>query len=194
MSATDSKHKSSPKNSHLTLSATQINPSYTIRVICCVLFIFLTEICLAHYVYRLITSEIRSEYVPKNEFHNNLLNELRTEEIKKLLKELQVSSDGAQNTSREKRGLGDFDYNVVSSPGDEPHVEFFNPKLRGDLEAKDELIRKQTGNKGAAPDGDTWVWLTSYSRIPVSDATLIYYLITIVVKKSLMGRLQPRGN
>ena len=27
---------------------------------------------------------------------------------------------------------------------------------------------KKTGLKGAAPGGDSWVWLTSYSRIPVS--------------------------
>lgn len=174
MSATDTKQKFNTANPHQTLTASQTNPSYTIRVICCVLFIFLTEICLAHYVYRLINSEVRSEYVPKNEFRNNLLNELRTEEIKKILKELQVSGETAQNASRKKRGLGDFDYNLVSSPGDEPHVEFFNPKLRSELEARDEIIRKQTGNKGAAPGGDSWIWLSSYSRIPVSSASKFY--------------------
>lgn len=49
-----------------------------------------------------------------------------------------------------------------------PNVEFFNPKLRSELEKKDAEIIKKTGMKGAAPGGDTWVWLTSYSRIPVS--------------------------
>lgn len=49
-----------------------------------------------------------------------------------------------------------------------PNVEFFNPKLRTELEKKDAEIIRKTGQKGAAPGGDTWVWLTSYSRIPVS--------------------------
>lgn len=47
-------------------------------------------------------------------------------------------------------------------------VDFFNPKIRRELEKKDEEIKKITGLKGAAPGGDEWVWLTSYSRIPVS--------------------------
>jgi hypothetical protein len=47
-------------------------------------------------------------------------------------------------------------------------VEFFNPKLRHELEKKDAELIKKTGAKGAAPNGDQWVWLTSYSRIPVS--------------------------
>jgi hypothetical protein len=50
-----------------------------------------------------------------------------------------------------------------------PEVEFFNPKLRHELEKKDADNMKKTGAKGAAPGGDTWVWLTSYSRIPVSS-------------------------
>ena len=49
-----------------------------------------------------------------------------------------------------------------------PQVEFFNPKLRHELEKKDADVMKKTGLKGAAPGGDSWVWLTSYSRIPVS--------------------------
>jgi hypothetical protein len=50
-----------------------------------------------------------------------------------------------------------------------PEVEFFNPKLRHELEKKDAELIKKTGAKGAAPNGDQWVWLTSYSRIPVSN-------------------------
>lgn len=49
-----------------------------------------------------------------------------------------------------------------------PAVEFFNPKIRHELEKKDADYLKRTGLKGAAPGGDAWVWLTSYSRIPVS--------------------------
>lgn len=55
---------------------------------------------------------------------------------------------------------------AIVLPG--PNVEFFNPKLRSELEKKDAEIIRKTGQKGAAPGGDTWVWLTSYSRIPVS--------------------------
>lgn len=132
-------------------------PNYTLRITFCVLFIFLAEVFLAHYVYRLITAELRSEYLTKKDLHQELLLEMRSEEISRVLREL---------TPRSKRSA---DYNALnSSPADEPHVEFFNPELRGSLEAKDELIRQQTGNKGAAPGGDSWIWLTSYSRIPVS--------------------------
>lgn len=49
-----------------------------------------------------------------------------------------------------------------------PSVEFFNPKMRAELEDRDAAEMKKTGAKGAAPGGDTWVWLTSYSRVPVS--------------------------
>ncbi|KAG7301248.1 hypothetical protein JYU34_014150 [Plutella xylostella] len=49
-----------------------------------------------------------------------------------------------------------------------PHVEFFNPKMRAELEEKDAAEMRKTGAKGPAPGGDTWVWLTSYSRVPVS--------------------------
>ncbi|XP_034835298.1 uncharacterized protein [Maniola hyperantus] len=47
-----------------------------------------------------------------------------------------------------------------------PHVEFFDPKIKSQLEMKDTNEMKRTGAKGAAPGGDTWVWLTSYSRVP----------------------------
>ncbi|KAH9631868.1 hypothetical protein HF086_014340 [Spodoptera exigua] len=47
-----------------------------------------------------------------------------------------------------------------------PHVEFFNPKMRSELEEKDAAEMRRTGAKGPAPGGDTWVWLTSYSRVP----------------------------
>lgn len=63
-------------------------------------------------------------------------------------------------------------------------VDFFNPKIRRELEKKDEEIKKMTGLKGAAPGGDEWVWLTSYSRIPVSmliitDGYAIIIIITV---------------
>lgn len=57
-----------------------------------------------------------------------------------------------------------------------PEVEFFNPKLRHELEKKDTEVLKRTGLKGAAPGGDSWVWLTSYSRIPVRSLNLFFLL------------------
>ncbi|KFB48539.1 AGAP005849-PA-like protein [Anopheles sinensis] len=78
------------------------------------------------------------------------------------------SRDGTPG--RVKRDLNPFDDNLV--PDQEgPNVEFFNPKLRSELEKKDAEIMKKTGLKGAAPGGDTWVWLTSYSRIPFDAIT-----------------------
>lgn len=59
-----------------------------------------------------------------------------------------------------------------------PEVEFFNPKLRHELEKKDADVLKRTGLKGAAPGGDSWVWLTSYSRIPVRFSTFYKCLNT----------------
>lgn len=56
-----------------------------------------------------------------------------------------------------------------------PEVEFFNPKLRHELEKKDAEVLKRTGLKGAAPGGDSWVWLTSYSRIPVRSFNLFFF-------------------
>lgn len=47
-------------------------------------------------------------------------------------------------------------------------VEFFNPKMRRELEKKDEDMKKMTGQKGTAPGGDDWTYLTSFSRVPVS--------------------------
>lgn len=56
------------------------------------------------------------------------------------------------------------------------YVEFFNPKIRRELEKKDEQFKKTYGYKGAAPGGDEWVWLTSYCRIPV---TLLLFIKSV---------------
>lgn len=184
MSETANHKNSGEQHTRKVLQSNEINPSYTIRVSCCVLFIFLTEICLAHYVYRLINSEIRAEYVLKSEFRNYLVNELRSgsgdREIFDILKTFQTreSQESKHSVIREKRGIGGFDYNTVNQPSDEPHVEFFPPGMKSELENRDEVIRKQTGNKGAAPGGDSWVWLTSYSRIPVSTIQVLKLQLT----------------
>ncbi|XP_058066381.1 uncharacterized protein LOC131216002 [Anopheles bellator] len=75
-----------------------------------------------------------------------------------------------REAARVRRDLSQFDDNLVPDQ-DGPNVEFFNPKLRSELEKKDAEIIKKTGQKGAAPGGDSWVWLTSYSRIPFDAIT-----------------------
>jgi hypothetical protein len=168
MSAMEPKSTPAEINATSRLPYHHRNPSYTIRVICCILFICLTEICLAHYVYRLINSEIRSDYVTKQDFRQYFLNEIRSvdgrNEIFRILREF--GRTGNTSNRKKRSATENLNYNMLGSPSDEPHVEFFNPELRSTLEAKDELIRQQTGNKGAAPGGDSWIWLTSYSRIP----------------------------
>lgn len=47
-------------------------------------------------------------------------------------------------------------------------MEFFNPKMRRELEKKDDEIKKTTGLKGSAPGGDDWTYLGGNTRVPVS--------------------------
>jgi hypothetical protein len=47
----------------------------------------------------------------------------------------------------------------------EPEVEFFDPAIRSELERRDAEVIKKNGKQ----KGGEMVWLTSYSRIPVSS-------------------------
>ncbi|XP_055319441.1 uncharacterized protein LOC129577050 [Sitodiplosis mosellana] len=72
------------------------------------------------------------------------------------------------NTMRERRAANILKENYVTDAQNNvqgPFVEFFNPKMRRELEKKDEEIKKTTG-KGNAPGGDEWAYLTSSSRVP----------------------------
>lgn len=89
-------------------------------------------------------------------------------DVVRLLQQFEKQANNVTRRKKRSANAGNVNYNLLNSPSDEPHVEFFNPELRSTLEAKDDIIRQQTGNKGAAPGGDSWIWLTSYSRIPVS--------------------------
>lgn len=115
---------------------------------------------------------MKSEYVSKNEFHQYLLQEIWKDngenDVVRLIQQFEKQANNVTRRKKRSANAGNVNYNLLNSPSDEPHVEFFNPELRSTLEAKDDLIRQQTGNKGAAPGGDSWIWLTSYSRIPVS--------------------------
>ncbi|CAG9564235.1 unnamed protein product [Danaus chrysippus] len=81
-----------------------------------------------------------------------------------------------------------------------PHVEFFNPKMRPELEEKDSIEMKRTGAKGPAPGDDTWVWLTSYSRVPYKvvqgfcKATQDYCPPGVQGPKGPMGYPGPKGD
>jgi len=90
---------------------------------------------------------------------------------------------------RKKRGVRSstpslLDDNTVYPSGvsdsDGANVEFFNPKLRQELEERDRHVGGRKGSTSAVPGSTTteatnneWVWLTSYSRIPVSSNLFI---------------------
>jgi hypothetical protein len=82
--------------------------------------------------------------------------------------------------------------NTVNPSGvaEDANVEFFNPKLRQELEERDMHGGGKKGGNNAAPgstpaEGETannpWVWLTSYSRIPVS--TSFFIAVNLAAKK-----------
>lgn len=141
-----------------------------------VLLIFTSELLVGYYLQTSITSDAKERYVSKLDLPDLLVHLLREEQVKSAIGVLVRELDGSEKlkleklSSRQKRGALAVDDNLVTSQGHKEgaNVEFFNPKLRHELEAKDEVERARTGNKGAAPGGDAWVWLTSYSRIPVS--------------------------
>ncbi|KAH8281267.1 hypothetical protein KR018_003964 [Drosophila ironensis] len=54
----------------------------------------------------------------------------------------------------------------IALPLADPVIEFFNPNHRKVLEEQDTEIRKRTGQKGAAPGGDEWIYLNTYCRVP----------------------------
>lgn len=129
-----------------------LNPSYTVRVVCCVFFIFLTEICLSHYVYRLINSEIRSEFVSKSDFRQFFINELRSaggrDEILRVLEEFKFGE--RKNNTREKRNANKHGTNYLPMA----------PKDIIEIVGNDDEKTSTTGQDG--------IWLTSTSKIAVS--------------------------
>lgn len=137
------------------------------------LTVLITELVVAYYVQTSIITNVEEKYVSKRDLPDIFVNLFKEEQIKSaigvLIKQYDESAK-LEKLTRRKRGALAVDDNMVTSQSHKEgaHVEFFNPKLRHELEAKDEVERARTGNKGAAPGGDAWVWLTSYSRIPVS--------------------------
>lgn len=148
-------------------------PNNTFMIFLLIAIIFISELFLFNYLQTSITSDISVNYVAKNELEGMFRDILISDEDFRSILRVLVREDSSDNFSRRKRGaLVVDDDNMVTSQTypsvkDGQTVEFFNPKLRHELEAKDEVERSRTGNKGAAPGGDSWVWLTSYCRMPV---------------------------
>ncbi|XP_066147543.1 uncharacterized protein [Euwallacea fornicatus] len=152
----------------------QVNPGYTVRIICCVFLIFLTEIFLAHYVYRLIISDVRDNYLTKSDFRRNFQDEVRTEtfreDVVKMLSRLPKSDQHASPTgdvistsinSRAKRSTDKSrEYNFLS---EESQVQFF--QTREPLTHETDSNRRRSLKGGEADDNSKWVWLTSTSKI-----------------------------
>lgn len=159
-----------------------------VRVSFCVLLgiVLTSELLLGYYLQSAIVTEVDERFVAKNNLPDLFVGLLTEEQVKNaiglLVREL---DDGSVNfdkfSARRKRGA--VDDNLVTSQKEQANVEFFNPKLRHELEAKDEVERARTGNKGAAPGGDQWVWLTSYSRIPVRNVSISYSDIRSLLAK-----------
>ena len=81
--------------------------------------------------------------------------------------------------------------NTVSTTG-EASVEFFNPKLRSEIEDKENIKPLSNNSKrpyssnsptGTPQEGENptnpWVWLTAYSRIPVSKFCICHCIICL---------------
>lgn len=150
-------------------------------VIVALIFIsFVTQLTVSLYLYGLIKNvDSRCSFVIDHSMMDSYpLSSLSTSSSKNSYRS-KITSDNSGTTSdhdvrdyfikRVKRASTSVIDNTVSSNSDEPHAEFFDPKLRPELEMKDKMSNGN-GTKKPGEDSSTnpWVWLTSYSRIPVS--------------------------
>ncbi|VVC93098.1 unnamed protein product [Leptidea sinapis] len=143
------------------------------------------------HTYSYVESEGKNsiETLMKRELDNEL-----EEKIKSYLSELSMDPRRSKRDAMLKPSQIQDDNTVA------PHVEFFNPKMRGELEEKDAIEMKRTGAKGPAPGGDTWVWLTSYSRVPYNvvqgfcRATQDYCPPGVQGPKGPTGEPGPKGD
>lgn len=139
--------------------------------------IFSSEVFVVYYLQSSIASDISANYVAKSELSDLFKDILISDDHFRSVLRLIVREDSSDSYNRRKRDALVDDDNTVTSHSqiygstvkEGQTVEFFNPKLRHELEAKDDVERARTGMKGAAPGGDSWVWLTSYCRIPVNN-------------------------
>jgi hypothetical protein len=169
----------SPFRSTTTSSQVSFKPNMTL-VYACLVWLLLTELVLSYCLYSYIAhvdhkcstvavatqqaAAAISATAQTNPFHDFELYRRRKRRAR--ASTTSVLEDNTVNPSGVAEGA---------------NVEFFNPKLRQELEEKDmHGGGKKGGNNaasGSAPtEGETannpWVWLTSYSRIPVSTNLL----------------------
>ncbi|KAJ3641361.1 hypothetical protein Zmor_027872 [Zophobas morio] len=86
----------------------------TIRIIYCALFIFFTEIWLAHSLYKLITFEVHNDYVAKQDFRVHFLNEFQNEDIRDEIIAM-VSVRNKRDTNNTKSHLNISEDNLEES-------------------------------------------------------------------------------
>lgn len=131
-------------------------------VYACLLFLFFTELVLSYFLYEYISS------------------------VERRCVDVEIGVVPTKSSRRKRSPV--LEDNAVTT-ADDANVEFFNPKLRHELDEK-ELSKHggskfkhngvnsgsgsggNSGNSGSPGEGENannpWVWLTSYSRIPVS--------------------------
>ncbi|GLV40608.1 uncharacterized protein CBL_04410 [Carabus blaptoides fortunei] len=144
--------------------------SLTFAFVLLVVIVFSSELFLAFYLNQSVTRELSAKFLVKNEL-GDVLRDLfvHDEQLQSVLRVL-VRDPEHKRTKRDALVIDDENMVTSQTHGsakDGATVEFFNPKLKHELEAKDEIEKARTGLKGAAPAGDSWVWLTSYCRIPL---------------------------
>lgn len=58
-----------------------------------------------------------------------------------------------------------------------PHVDFVSPAVKQEFKEKEKEVQNGTHN-------NPWVWLTSYSRIPVSIRPIVFFFFYLFLDKS----------
>ncbi|XP_063906188.1 collagen alpha-1(VIII) chain-like [Zophobas morio] len=76
-------------------------------VVCCVVFIFLIEICLPYCFYRLLKSEIQNDYVAKQDFRPYFRNKFRSEDIREEMIRILRECENYMISTRNKRSTND---------------------------------------------------------------------------------------
>ncbi|KDR19524.1 hypothetical protein L798_06510 [Zootermopsis nevadensis] len=164
-------------------------------VYACLVWLLLTELVLSYCLYTYIAHVDRE----------------CTSAIATLAQQSTIPASGAGQTNpfqdfefyrRRKRGARSppptvMEDNTVDPSGmagvEGANVEFFNPKLRQELEEKENRNgggKKGSNNAGSgatSTEGESannpWVWLTSYSRIPVSRHSLRIHRLSVIVDR-----------
>lgn len=147
----------------------QATSNYTLRIISCVLFIFLTEICLSHYVYRLIIIEIRENYVSKNDFPGHFIEFIRSDvgrlEIASVMKEISKLEKRVRISFRKKRKTLTFDEELLDGVRNNEEKGNFNYNLLNNLNEHDASDEKM--DSPYTINNENWI------RAGINDSNLV---------------------